>query len=194
MTATVSPAAGTGSPVLAAGPRKPVKRRPKPVVDTTAPVSFAVEAGTDGMRVWTLRFPAPDRMLSVNSGHQHWRKTGPVHKTWRESMFTYARYARLPQCLPRVRVEFELRFPTHGRKDAGNYYTHVVKPCVDALGPPIDKMRAGKRVVAAGHGLIADDTAEYLDGPFVRLGAKVTDPKRCPFGEVVVTITELAGT
>jgi hypothetical protein len=47
--------------------------------------------------------------------------------------------------------------------------------------------------VAPGYGLIPDDTGEFLDGPFVVAGVKVDDPKACPFGEIVVTVTDLGG-
>lgn len=143
-------------------------------------------------QTWTLAFPAPDRMLSVNSGHQHWRRTSPIHKTWREAVYLHAKAAKLPVGLGRARLEFTLRFPRAGRIDVGNYYTHVIKPCVDALGPAINRTRAGKPVVAVGYGLIPDDTAEYLDGPYLRLGKPVRD-KTAPLGEVVITITDLTG-
>lgn len=177
-------------PAKAARPR--AKRRPKPVVAATAPVTYETGVDEEGRTTWTLTFPAPTSMPSVNSGNQHWRKMSPIHKTWRETTFVHAKAAKLPVGLARVRIDIVLRFPTNGRRDAGNYYTHVVKPAVDALGPPIDKMRAGRRVIAVGHGLIADDTAEFLDGPFVTLGAKVDDPKLCPYGQVVLTITDLS--
>lgn len=64
---------------------------------------------------------------------------------------------------------------------------------VDAAGPPINTVRGGKPIVAVGYGLIPDDTAEFLDGPFVVTGPKCADPKRTPFGEVVVTVTDLTG-
>jgi hypothetical protein len=164
-------------------------RRPK--VPAAARPNLPATVSSAG-RVWTLTFPAPDRMLSVNSGNQHWRRTSPIHKTWREAMYLHAKAAKLPTGLARVRLDFVLRFPRAGRIDAGNYYTHVVKPCVDGLGPAINKMRAGKRVVAVGYGLIPDDTAQYLDGPRVVLGDPIRD-KAMPYGQVVVTITDLSG-
>ena len=68
----------------------------------------------------------------------------------------------------------------------------MIKPCVDALGPAINTMRGGKRVIAVGYGLIPDDTAEYLDGPHVLLGDPVRD-KAMPYGQVILTITDLSG-
>lgn len=167
------------------------KRRPKPVVAATAPVEYATGENAAGDRTWTLRFPAPAEMLSVN-GNPHWRRTSPVRKTWREAVFVHAKAAKLPVGLTKVRIDVLLRFPTNGRRDAANYHGNCVKPLVDAMGPPINTVRAGKPIVAPGYGLIADDTAEFLDGPFVRLGPKVADPKACPFGEVLVTITDLS--
>jgi hypothetical protein len=90
-----------------------------------------------------------------------------------------------------VRIDVELRFPTAGRRDAANYHGNVIKPLVDACGPAIDTVRGGKRISAVGYGLIPDDTAQYLDGPYVRLGEPARD-KAMPFGQVVVTITDLS--
>jgi hypothetical protein len=166
-------------------PTKPRKRRPKPQV--SADVKPTVLCGDDS---WTIAFPAPARMLSVN-GNPHWRRTSPIRKDFREAMYLYAHMAKLPTRLARVRLDFVLRFPSAGRRDAANYSSNVVKPCVDAFGPAIDTMRGGKPVRAVGYGLIVDDTAEYLDGPHVLLGAPVRD-KAMPFGQVVVTITDLS--
>jgi hypothetical protein len=165
-------------------PRRKTKRA-KPQAPTNAQPT--VERGPGW---WRLTFPAPDRMLSVN-GNPHWRRTSPVRKAFREAVYTYAKAAKLPTGLARARLDFVLRFPSAGRRDAANYHGNVIKPCVDALGPPIDTIRAGKRVVAVGYGLIADDTAQYLDGPHVLLGEPVRD-RSMPFGQVVVTITDLS--
>lgn len=168
----------------AKAPKKRVKRRPKPVVAAAVPTVVA------GAGTWTITFPAPDRMLSVN-GNPHWRRTSPVRKAFREAVYVYAKQARLPVGLARVRLDFVLRFPSAGRRDAANYHGNVVKPCVDALGPAIDTVRAGKRIVAVGYGLIPDDTAEYLDGPHVTLGEPVRD-KAMPYGQITVVITDLS--
>lgn len=177
-------------PAKAARPR--AKRHPKPVVAATAPVSYVAGADAEGHTTWTLTFPAPAPMMSVN-GNPHWRKTSPARKAFREATFLHAKASKLPTGLARVRVDIVLRFPRNGRIDASNYYANVGKPCVDAIGPPINTVRGGKPVVAVGLGVIADDTAEFLDGPFLRLGPKVDDPKACPYGQVVMTVTDLPG-
>jgi hypothetical protein len=169
------------------------KRRAKPKVGEVQPT---VECG-DGW--WRLTFPAPAPMLSVNSGNQHWRRTSSIHKTFREAMYVHAKAAKLPVGLRRVRMEFVLRFPRAGRQDIGNYYTHTIKPCVDGLGP--QSVRVNRRStngtwtqsIAVGYGLIADDTAEFLDGPHVLLGEPVRD-KTMPYGQVTVTIADLSCT
>lgn len=172
--------------VAATKPKPRRKRRPNPQVTG---VALTVETGD---RIWTIAFPAPGRMLSVN-GNPHWRRTSPIRKAFREAMYLYARQARLPQGLQRVRLDFVLRFPSAGRRDAANYHGNVIKPCVDALGPAIDTVRAGKPIKAVGYGLIPDDTAQYLDGPHVVLGEPVRD-KAMPYGQVAVTITDLSCT
>lgn len=176
-------------PPKVATPRR--KRRPKPTVAATAPVEYLTGVDGEGHTTWTLRFPAPDRMLSVN-GNPHWRTTSPIRKAFREAMFVHAKAAKLPTGLARIRVDIVLRFPTAAKHDGANYHGNVGKPLVDAIGPAINTVRAGKPIVAPGLGVIPDDTAEFLDGPFLRSGPKVDDPKRCPFGQVVVTITDLS--
>lgn len=137
-------------------------------------------------RMWAIDIPAPAEMISVN-GNPHWRKTSPARKAWRQAVYTHARAAKLPVGLRRVRIDVELRFTRGGRRDAANYHSHVAKPIVDGLGPAIDTIRGGKRLVAPGYGLIPDDTAEYLDGPFLRLGQTY----KHGYGRAVITITEL---
>ncbi|GGM53774.1 hypothetical protein ACFFX1_54685 [Dactylosporangium sucinum] len=182
-------------PTKAAKPR--AKRRPKPAVAATAPVEYTTGVDEQGRTTWTLRFPAPDRMLSVN-GNVYWRTRHSLTTSWREATWAHARAAKLPTGLARVRLDFELRFPSaRSDRDAANYHTLVVKPATDGFGPPFRQVitrgkRAGQVSTAPGYGLIADDTPEFLDGPHVTLGPKVEDPKRCPFGEVVVTITDLS--
>ncbi len=180
--------ADTPKPAKVARPR--AKRRPKPVVDAAAPISYETGVDDAGRTTWTLTFPAPAAMISVN-GNPHWRKTSPARKAFREAMFVHAKAAKVPVGLSKVRVDIVLRFPRNGRIDASNYYGNVGKPLVDAIGPAINTMRGGKPVVAPGLGVIADDTAEFLDGPFLTLGPKVDDPGRCPFGQVIVAITDL---
>ncbi len=177
------------APAKTARPRR--KRQPKPVVDNTATIEYGHTINDAGQRVWTLRFPAPAPMISVN-GNPHWRKTSPARKAFREAMFLHAKGAKLPTGLVLVRVEVELGFPAGGRRDASNYYSHVVKPLVDGIGPPIDTIRGKKRVTAVGYNLIPDDTQEFLDGPYARLGPS-GKRRGAPFGESVVTITDLSG-
>jgi hypothetical protein len=176
------------TPAAAAKPRRTGRRR-------AVVASVGVVAATSTPGVWTITFPAPAKLMSVNTV-KHWRVTSPVKKAWREAMYVHAKAAKLPTGLRRVRVDVELRFPSAGRRDAPNYHPYVVKPLVDALGPAREYVirkgrQAGTTVREPGYGLIADDTAEYLDGPFVRLGTPARD-RAMPFGQVVVTITDLS--
>jgi hypothetical protein len=179
---------------VAAGSPKPRRKakRAKPQAPTNPQPT--VERGPGW---WRLTFPAPDKLMSVNTG-KHWRQTGPVKKAWREAMFTYAGMAHLPKGLSRIRVDIELRFPTRGERDASNYHHYCGKPTVDALGRArlyqIQKgKRAGEWVNEPGYGLIPDDNPKKFlhceDCPHLRvsdeLGAK-------PFGTAVVTITDLS--
>jgi hypothetical protein len=182
-------------PAKKAAPRR--KRRPKPAVAASAPVEYTAGADTEGRGVWTLRFPAPDRMLSGNQ-NVYWRTRHALCTSWREAMFTHAKAAKLPKGLARVRLDFELRFTSNRNdRDEANYHVLCVKPATDGLGAPFRQeikrgKRAGEVSTAPGYGLIERDTPEFLEGPYIRFGPKVANPKACPFGEVVVVITNLS--
>ncbi|MER7278356.1 hypothetical protein ABT369_28345 [Dactylosporangium sp. NPDC000244] len=181
-------------PAKRAAPRK--KRRPKPTVAATAPVEYLADLDEHGRRRWTLRFPAPDKMLSGN-GNVYWRTRHGLTTSWREATFVHAKAAKLPTGLTKVRLDFELRFTSNrSDRDEANYHPLVVKPATDGLGAPFRQeikrgKRAGQVSTAPGYGLIERDTPEFLEGPYIRFGEKVANPKLCPFGEVVLTITEL---
>jgi len=139
-----------------------------------------VTAMTD-TRTWTLTIPAPAIMYSANT-RVFWRRTYEARKEWREASFVYATKARLPKGLARVRIDVVVHFTVDRNRDNENYSPHVGKPIADGLAKPHHG--------APGYGLIPDDTPEFLDGPFVTVGAKV-DKKLYPLGLAVVTITDL---
>lgn len=171
-------------------------RKPRPQVAADAPTAYVRDVDEHGQRRWTLTFPAPDRMLSVNQ-RLYWRKRQALTESWRGALVVHAKAAKLPTGLARVRLDFLLRFPdARGDRDALNYYSLVVKPATDGLGPEFRQVikrgkRAGQTSFQPGYGLVPNDTPEFVDGPHITLGPKVADPKRCPFGQVVLTITEL---
>ncbi len=181
--------------IATVAPKKP-RRRPKPVVPATTAPTFTTDVDSEGRRRWVLTFAAPDRMLSSNVRF-YWRTRQALTESWRGALATYAKAAKLPTGLDRVRLDFVLRFPDARQdRDALNYYTLVVKPAVDGLGPEFRQVikrgkRAGQVSFQPGHGLIPDDTPKHLDGPHITVGPKVDVPKSCPFGQVVLTVTEL---
>ena len=138
-------------------------------------------------RTWTLTIPAPAKMLSENSRH-HWRVTGPAVKAWREASFLYATQARLPKHLPKVRIDIALHFIDARPRHSYNYHRYVVKPLVDGLCKP--RTVNGKRGmrVEPGYLLVDDDNPNFVDGPFITVGEKVSK-KTHPNGLTVITIT-----
>ncbi len=178
-----------------AKPRR--KRRAKRAVDAAAPATYTTGLDEHGRRQWMLTFPAPDRMLSANQ-RIYWRVRQGLTESWRGALAVHAKAANLPRGLARVRLDFVLRFAdARTDRDALNYYGLTVKPAVDGLGPEFRQQitkgkRAGQVSYQPGHGLIPDDTPTHLDGPHIVLGPKVDAPKRCPFGQVTVKITDLS--
>ncbi len=142
------------------------------------------------VRTWQLVIPAPAPMFTENTS-KHWRVTGPAVKAWREASFVYARQARLPKGLSRVRIDVQLHFTDARERDATNLHRYVVKPIVDGLcrGRTV-RTRTGVRV-EPGYGLVPDDTPRYVDGPFPTIGAKI-DKKVHPLGLAIVTVTDLS--
>jgi len=141
---------------------------------------------------WVLTFPAPDKILSINTA-KHWRVTAPNKKTWREAMYAYAQHAHLPQGLTRARIDVVLQFPTAGRRDTPNYQPYSVKALVDALGPGRQyrsRSAAGGIVTELGYGLIPDDDPDHLDGPHLTFGPPIGRKKG--YGRVTVTITDVS--
>lgn len=143
------------------------------------------------IRTWELTIPAPAKMFSENS-RLHWSTSSPAVRAWREASYLYAKQAKLPKGLGRVRIDVELHFITAARRDRYNFHRYVAKPLVDGLASPRTvNSRSGVRV-EPGYGLVPDDNPTFVDGPFITIGAKV-DKKAYPLGLAVVTITELAG-
>ena len=157
-----------------AEPAKPVKKprreRPPRVVSPAAQVEYTAtvnDAGQPGLcrrcgsprpTRWCPRTAAPTRV-----------PRGQVLRRGGKPPTSTPGAARLPVGLVKVQIDLALHFPTAARHDAGNYYTTVAKPVVDAFGPQRDQtvkkgLRAGTQVVEVGHGVVPDDTAEFLNG------------------------------
>lgn len=168
-------------------PAPKTKRKGAPAAPT-APFTHSRDGAT-----WTLTFPAPAKMLSAN--HRiHRMAASKNRKQWREAVVTYARAAKLPRDLTRVRIGIELRFPTKLDRDPPNYHGNVAKPCVDALGPGRRYRSKGAVVVEPGHGVIPDDNPRYLhcqECPHLRIGPATGRNPAAPYGQVVITITDL---
>ena len=130
---------------------------------------------------WTLTVRAPDVWINANKQLPHRAHTALV-AVWRRAAYTYARHARLPQGLTRVRIQPVARLYGPGvARDAANL-APTIKAVVDGLGPP--------HGTAPGWGLIPDDSDRHL-----LLDQVVIDrgPRR-PYqlGELVLTITDLS--
>lgn len=141
-------------------------------------------------RTWVVIIPAPEPMKSANK-RENVHATARSRKAWRETAYGRIAQAKLPRGLARVRVDVELRFPTGRRRDASNFSAAVIKPCVDALTPEQRKRNDdGSLRVERGWGVVADDSAGYVDLREPVIGPQSTDP-RCPYGLVVLRVTDL---
>lgn len=124
-------------------------------------------------RVWTLEIPAPCDWINANQ-REHWRTKADKTLEWRTAGCRWAAVAKLPT-LSRAHILARLHFHTARRRDAHNYYP-TLKALVDGL---ID------------HGLLADDSTQYLDGPDIRIGFPYRKSQGFQSEFVVLTITEV---
>lgn len=150
-------------------------------------------------REWTVTVRAPAPMRTTNAARRlHWGKTSGERRLLREVVQTEARAARLPTGLDRVRVRIVCRFPDGRRRDASNLHDQVGKACLDALGPGRTvkdaKSPTGWRQ-EPGHGLVADDHQDQVEGPLITIGEPLgpVERRRYPFGGLVITVTDLSG-
>lgn len=116
----------------------------------------------------TLAIPAPAKWLNSND-RLHWSPRAKLTRSWRQAAHVYARQARLPKGLGRVRIDAQVHKTTGNSFDAMNLYP-TLKAVVDGL---------------VDYGLVVDDNNDHVTGPFI------TDGGRRVRAEVVVTITEL---
>lgn len=136
------------------------------------------------MSEWTVVVPAPhvkpvrkrktgkmfQRKPWLNSNDRdHWRVTSPIRADWRRLAAEAAASAGLPSGLARVHITADVVRDRAGAYDAMNFYP-TAKAIVDGL---ID------------HGMCADDSNEFVEGPFLREGGKGAP-------SIVLTIRELA--
>ncbi|GAB7044919.1 hypothetical protein [Catenuloplanes indicus] len=128
----------------------------------------APHAGT-----WSLTMPPPAKWLNANDRYK--RRPDKEIRAWREAARIYAQGVKLPR-LERAHLLVELRFPDARRRDVHNLYP-TIKACIDGF---------------VDHGLLPDDSHQYLVGPDLRLGPKCASrPAGIP-GELTFTVTDLS--
>lgn len=131
---------------------------------------------------WTITVPAPfvkavvkrktgkvfQRQPFLNSNDRdHWRVTNPIKNGWITNAISAATEAGLPKGLARVQIDGDVIKPRGGTYDAMNYYP-TAKAIVDGL---------------TRYGLCADDSNEYVSGPFLHEGGKGP-------AAIIITITQ----
>ena len=137
----------------------------------TSPPRHPVDGLLRAVPCHRLTIPAPAKWLSANGSYGRWERARHV-KTWREATLVHARAARLPRGRGRVRIDAVLTFPTRRHRDEHNYMP-TLKAVIDGLGPDKSRVtKAGKHISAPGYGLIADDTPEHLEGPYIRFATE----------------------
>lgn len=119
-------------------------------------------------RSWTLVIPRAAEWLNANSRKHHAQEAKAIAE-WRRAAGWLARAAKLPH-LHRAHIEATLHFGDKRRRDTANYHP-TVKAIVDGL---------------VDHGLLDDDSHEYLIGPHLFMG----EPGK---PRVVLTIREVKG-
>lgn len=139
---------------------------------------------------WTLTIPAPCDWLTANDRDDRRRRASRI-RSWRDAAAIYARQAKLPTGLERVRIDAVARFPGRARvRDASNL-SDTLKAVVDGLGPA--RVGTGRRSYAAsGYGLIPDDDTKHLDGPYITIGEPLPVAQRFGSpGVLVLSIQEV---
>lgn len=130
------------------------------------PESRPVGATTPG-RTWTVAMPSRQKLLNANDRLNRYAKARIV-KQLRTDAFKLAKHAKVP-LLQRAQIDCFYQPPDSRRRDPANW-ADSAKACVDGF---VDA------------GMLSDDSTAYLDGPFMRIGAKH------PGGRLVFLITEL---
>ena len=102
--------------------------------------------------------------LLNSNDRDHWRVTSPIVKAWRANAEAAALATKLPKGLAKIRIDGQVIKPRAGKYDAMNFYP-TAKAIVDGL---------------VTYGLVADDSNEYVQGPFLTEGGK---------GEYALTLT-----
>lgn len=102
---------------------------------------------------FTLEIPQLADWLNANV-KRHWAANAKLVKAWRHGAHIYARQAKLPKGLHRVRIHAYVWKSSKRSYDPHNLMP-TLKPVVDGL---------------VDYGLIVDDSSEYLAGPFIHHG------------------------
>lgn len=114
--------------------------------------ALALRHAIDVEPAYTLRVPTARAWLNSNDRGM-WAKHSTLTRQWRQ-MAGWAAVAARVEPIERAYILAEFRFPDRRRRDPANWYP-TVKACVDGL---VDV------------GVLADDSADRLIGPDLRLG------------------------
>lgn len=101
----------------------------------------------------TLELPKLADWLNLNV-NLHWAPRNKRAQAWRHGAHIYARQAKLPKGLQRVRIDAYVWKSSKRAYDPHNLMP-TLKPVIDGL---------------VDYGLLVDDSSEYLAGPFIRHG------------------------
>lgn len=141
-------------------------------------------------RQWSLTIPAPCDWLTANDHDNRWQRASRI-RSWRDAAAIYARQAKLPTGLARVRIDAVARFPGRARvRDAANL-APTLKAAIDGLTPAKVGRGPKRSYAASGYGLIPDDDDKHLDGPYITIGEPLPVAQRFGTpGVLVLTIRE----
>jgi Holliday junction resolvase RusA-like endonuclease len=103
-------------------------------------------------RSWSLTVPRAGDWLNANTRRRP-KQLAPVIRDWRDAAHWAARAERLPK-IRKAQIIATLHFADRRRRDPHNYYP-TLKAIVDGL---------------VDHGLLPDDSHQYLIGPDIRMG------------------------
>lgn len=181
---------------LFAAPKRPAAKRapkakvtpPKPKPGSPGPWVLTINAPTITVRSKVTGKSNPAAGWLTMNDRRYWRQKAAIAIDWKDATKVAATQVRMPVgIVRRARFDVVLRLGPTRRRDPINWHP-TAKAILDALTNGTAKH--------PGYGFLPDDSPGFLhcsDCPHLSIGEPVERKPFGPYGQVVVTITDLPG-